>query len=231
MKIRSLLASLILLEFLACSNTHAGNAGDDHLVPFKPSVYDELRPTLYQKLCVTPANYGRMIELPTGPEQTELAVSIYCEETSVSGSTCSVTLTRAGANLDYIMQEQRGRQPLKAVNKVKVVRKDASIPKATAYAVRAAWSRFLRRSKPSPSRPNEPIILHATKTEFWLVTTGKTIKAETPRSPGQSVMKLVTLGRVLVRYCEEPESARVQLAKEIESDAKQLAARTDGDSR
>ena len=223
MKIRSSVFLIILLNLVVCFGVDAGRHADDHLVPFRPSIYDELRPSLYRKLCVTPANYGRMIELPAGPERGEWAVSVYCNEASVTGETCDVTLTRAAANLDYIMQERRGKDPLKVVNKVKVVRKDAPIQKTAAVAVRAAWLEFLRNSKPSPNRPNDPISLDAAKTEFWLVMPdGKVMKAEAPDSPGKSVMALANLGRLLARYCEGAESERAKVSKEIESNAKQL---------
>jgi hypothetical protein len=225
MKIRSSFLLIFLLDSVVCTEVSAGRHADDHLIPFKPSIYDELRPTLYRKLCVTPANYGRMIELPPGPERAEWAVSVSCDEASLTGETCDVTLTRAAANLDYIMQERRGKDPLNAVNKVKVVRKHAPIRKTVAVAVRAAWLRFLRNSKPSPSRPNDPIALHAPKIEFWLVMPdGKAIKAEIPDRPGESVMTLINIGRLLGKYCEEPESQRASLAAQIELDANRIAA-------
>lgn len=225
MKMRSSLLLILLLDSVVCMKLGAGRPTDDHLVPFKPSIYDELRPTLYRKLCVTPANYGRMIELPPGPERTEWAVSVSCDA-SVTGEVCEVTLTRAASNLDYIMQERRGKDPLKAVDKVKVVRKHAPIQKTAAIAVRAAWLRFLRNSKPSPSRPNDPIALHTPKIEFWLpMPGGKAIKAEAPDKPGKSVMTLIALGKRLANYCEQPESQRAGLAAQIELDAGRLGAR------
>lgn len=231
MKIRSSLVPIILLNSLVSIVVAASRHTDDHLVPFKPSVYDDLRPTLYRKLCVTPANYGRMIELPAGPERGEWVVSVYCDEASASSETCEVTLTRAAANLDYIMQERRGKEPLKAVNKVKVTRTQAPIQKTAALAVRAAWLKVLRDSSPSPSRPNDLISLDASKIEFWLVPPdGKVMKAETPDNPGKSVMTLVNIGRMLARYCEGAESGRAKLSKEIESDARQVIANAERDS-
>jgi hypothetical protein len=217
----------VLVLSAVCIKGRTGSETDDHLIPFKPSIYDELRPTLYRKLCVTPANHGRMIELPAGPDRAEWAVSIFCEEGSHASDACQVTLTRAMANLDYIMQQRRDNAPLKAVNEVKVVRKDAPLQKRTAEAVRAAWLRFLRTSKPSPNRPNDPIILHGTKTEFWLLFSGgKAIKAETPDKPGSSVVTLVKVGRALAEYCETPEGQRAELQSKIERDARGLAVGT-----
>lgn len=223
MKLCSTLFLLFLLDSVACIEVGAARHTDDQLVPFKPSIYDELRPTLYRKLCVTPANYGRMIELPPGPERAEWAVSLSCDEASTTAATCDVTLTRAATNLDYIMQEHRGKDPLKAVNKIKVVREHAPLQKTVAIAVRAAWSQFLRNSKPSPSRPNDVIVLHAPKIEFWLVMPGGNVmKAEMPDSPGKSVVALANIGRLLAKYCEGPQSERAKLSKEIESNARQL---------
>jgi hypothetical protein len=223
MRIHSSLALIIFLNSLISIAAGASRHTDDHLIPFKPSVYDDLRPTLYRKLCVTPANSGRLIELPAGPERGEWAVSVYCDEASANTETCDVTLTRAAANLDYIMQERRGKEPLNAVKKIKVIRKDAPIQKTAALAVRAAWLKFLRNSRPSPSRPNDLISLDVSKIEVWLeMPGGKAMKAETPDNPGKSVMAFANIGRLLAKYCEGTESERARLSKEIESNAKQL---------
>jgi hypothetical protein len=223
MRIRSSLVPIILLNSLVSIVVGASRQTDDHLIPFKPSFYDDLRPTLYRKLCVTPANYGRMIELPAGPERGEWVVSVYCDEASASSETCDVTLTRAAANLDYIMQERRGKEPLRAVDKVKVARKHASLQKTVALAVRAAWLKFLRNSRPSPSRPNDPISLDASKIEFWLeMPGGKALKGETPERPSESVTTLIKIGKLLAEYCEESEPHRAGLAVQIELNAKRL---------
>lgn len=223
MGIRSSLPLIILVGLFVSAAVGASRHTDNHLVPFKPSVYDELRPTLYRKLCVTPANYGRMIELPAGPERGEWVVSVHCDETSASSGGCDVTLTRAAANLDYIMQERRGKEPLEAVNKVKVARKQVPIQRTTALAVRAAWLKFLRNSHPSPSRPNDPIWLDTSKIEFWLeMPGGKVMKAETPNEPGESVATLIKVGKLLAQYCEESEPQRAALEVQIERNAKRL---------
>jgi len=222
MRIRNLLLTFSCLHLLLAVDGRAQRT-DDHLIPFKPSVYDELRPFLYKKLCITPANYGRMIELPAGPEHAEWAVSVYCNNSSGSAEVCGVTLTRAASNLDSIMQERRGRNPLQTVGRVRVLRKDARIQKATAVAVRAAWLRFLNNSKPSPSRPNDPVWFDTTKIEFWLeIANGERMKAEIPDAPGNAVMNLVKIGRLLAKYCEGTPLERAGLLNEIRARATDL---------
>jgi hypothetical protein len=216
----------VLLDSVACIELRAKQQGVDHLTPFKPSVYDELRPSLYRKLCVTQATHGRMIELPAGPERGEWAVSLHCSEGSASDQVCFVTLTRATANLDYIMQKYRGKDPLKVVNRVRVVRKDAPIQQSVASAIRSAWLKFLQRVKSSPIRPNDPIPLDAEKIEFWIQNNNRTtLKGEVPDNAGKTVTAFVELGRLLGNYCEVPERQRPDVVAKIELDAKRLVAR------
>ena len=224
MKTRPVLTFLFLLTALtSLVRLQAAPRRVDHLVPFRTSVFDEFRPSLYQKLLVTPGNYGRMIEFVAEPDRGEFAVSVQCEEPSGAGKQCSVTLTKAKQNLGSILEENLGKRPLELVNRVRAIRKDAPITPATASAIRSAWTKMLRHVK--PRREDGSVVFDAERIEFCIgFPNPARLFAEIPERPGKSVVAFVELGRLLAKYCEAPESARASMAKNIERDAKRLAA-------
>ena len=223
MKTFILLISLTLLQLLIVLDTlQGGRRTDDHLVPFRPSAYDQLRPSLYKKLLLTPADCGRMIEFPGGPQPGESAVSIHCDKRPVADEQCYVTLTKASSNLSYMMEENLGKRPLEGIERVRVERRDTVIAKSTALAIRATWTRALGSIK--PRRSDAPIVLDSERIEFWIERPNATpLFGEIPDNPGKSVVALVQLGRMLAKYCEAPETLRASMAENIERDAKRLA--------
>jgi hypothetical protein len=224
MKTRPALSFLLLLTALtSLARLEARPRQQDHLVPFETSVFDEFRPSLYQKLLVTPGNYGRMIEFVDEPDRGEFAVSVQCEERSVAGKHCSVTLTKAKQNLGSIMVDHWGKRPLELINRVRAIRKDAPLGPATALAVRSAWTKMLRHVK--PRREDGSVVVDALRIEFCIGPPNPAqLFAQIPERPGKSVVALVELGRLLAKYSEAPESARASMEKNIERDARRLAA-------
>lgn len=224
MKARPAISFLLLLTALtSLARLEAKPRRVDHLVPFETSVFDEFRPSLYQKLLLTPGNYGRMIEFVDEPDRGEFAVSVQCEERSGAGKQCSVTLTKAKQNLGSILEEHYGKRPLELINRVRAIRKDASIAPATASAIRSAWTKMLRNVK--PRREDGSVVVDALRIEFCLGPPNPAqLFAEIPVRPGKSVGALVELGRLLAKYCEAPESVRASMEQNIERDAKRLAA-------
>ena len=164
----SLIATLLVLEG-ACENCAAKTrptGAHDKLLSFTYAFDAELRPTLEEKLLVTPANYGRMIRMHGPFDVGESAVSVYCAPGDAN-TNCSVTLTQAQANMDYTMEVNRENDPLQKVREVPIVRKDVEIPKTTATAFRDC----LRIMIPEPGDPNHlhPLtISDDDRIEFWL---------------------------------------------------------------
>jgi hypothetical protein len=224
MKTRAALNFLfVLLALTSLARLEARPHPQDHLVPFRTSVFDEFRPSLYQKLLVTPGNYGRMIEFVAEPDRGEFAVSVQCEEPSGAGKQCSVTLTKAKQNLGSILEDHLGKRPLELIDRVRTIRKDAPIAPATASALRSVWTKMIRHVK--PRREDGSVVLDALRIEFCIGPPNPTqLFAEIPERPGKSVVALVELGRLLAKYCEAPDRVRLSMAKNIERDAKRLAA-------
>ena len=190
----------------------------NHLLPFTYSFDRELRPLLEKRLFVTPADHGRMVELPAGPQPGESSIAVYCVS---SANRCYVTRTAAAQNMDYVFAENR-RDPLAAVRRVRIHRNDAEIPRSTASVIQAAWRRMLTATRPigSYARPR----LHAERIEFALVeTSGKLVAAELPDNPGRKVIALVSLGRRVGDYAVAAEAERPRLLDEINVRAQELA--------
>lgn len=225
MKTRSALTFLFLLAALtSLGGLEAAPHPEDHLVPFRTSVFDEFRPSLYRKLLLTPGNCGRMIEFVAGPDRGEFAVSVQCEERSGAANQCSVTLTKAKQNLGSILEENLGKRPLELINRVRAIRKDAPIAPATALAIRSTWTKMLRHVK--PRRVDGSVVVDSERIEFCIGPPNPAqLFAEIPEHPGKSVVAFVELGRLLANYCEVPEKQRAELATKIERDSKRLAAR------
>jgi len=211
------LSAALLVEFV-----DAAPDLEDHLVPFRPSIFDKLRPLLYKKLLVTKGNYGRMVEFVGDPYRGEFAVSVQCDEGTGVEKQCSVTLVKATRNLGALLEENLEKGSLDALEKISVVRRDAPIASSTASAIRSTWIKFLRDIR--RRRPNGSVVMDAERIEFFVGAPTPTRDfGEVPDHYGQSISNLVELGRALARYCEEAESSRVQMAAKIESDAKRLA--------
>ncbi|MFZ1219470.1 MAG: hypothetical protein WAO00_09260 [Chthoniobacterales bacterium] len=195
---------------------------EDHLVPFRPSVYDEIRPSVYKKLFLTQADCGRMLEFPQDRDRGESVVSVYCDKSS-GDEQCHVTLTKAMKNIGYIRDDNLREFPVALIEKVRVLRTDASIPSSTALAIRAAWTKMLHNIK--PRRPDNSVVLDGEKIEFWVAPKdGKSLKGEIPDRPGKPVIAFVRLGRLLAAYCEAPRSARALMIGDIGRQANAVSA-------
>jgi hypothetical protein len=224
MKIFSALGCFLLLfTWTPLTRLEARNP-QNHLVPFRASVFDDFRPSLYKKLLLTPGNYGRMIEFVPGPDRGEFAVSLQCEDTSHPNQ-CSVTLTKLKQNLGSILVEHWGKDSLGLINRVPATRKDAPIHPAAASTVRSTWIKMLHGVK--LRQDDGTVVADSERIEFCIGQPNpRQLFAEIPDNPGESVIALIELGRLLAKYCEAPKSQRTELETKIQRDAKQLSART-----
>lgn len=220
----SIIATLALLLRGACENCLAKTrptADRDKLLSFTYAFDKELRPTLDEKLLVTPGNYGRMIRMHGPFDVGESAVSVYCPEDETN-TNCSVTLTQSQANMDYTMEVNREKDPLQKVREVPIVRKDAEIAKTTATAFRDC----LRIMIPEPGDPNNlhPLtIADDDRIEFWLdEPNAAPRKGERAEHPGKQTRALIHIGDLLARYVEAAPSERAALAKQIQKEASRV---------
>lgn len=198
----------------------------DQLLSFTHAFDTELRPTLEEKLLVTPASYGRMIRMHGGPGVGESAVSVYCTDAEASDAQCHVTLTRAKENLDYNMAEHRGEDnPLQKVREIPIVRKDAEIPKTAATAFRDCL-RIMIPEQGDPHRLHPLTIAHDDRIEFWLdEPNAAPRKGERAEDPGKRTRTLIHIGDLLARYVEAAPSERAPIAKQIEKEAARILSK------
>jgi hypothetical protein len=225
MKDAAKIALILVLVMLGgvCANGLEERQADnqqDRLLVFDHGGFDtDLRPIFDEKLLLTPANYGRMIRMHGGPDVGDSAVSVYCETKGGSDAPCGVSLTKAEGNLDYIMAQHRADDdPFKDVRKVKVVRKEAQIPRSAAIAFRDCLRKLLpvdgdRRSARGEGSDYERV-------EFWLLESdGNLSNGEAPDSRGKRVTTLIQIGDLLARYCEVTQPERAAIAKQVEKEA------------
>lgn len=208
---------------MVATSLNANPPPEDHLVPYRPSVFDELRPLLYKKLLVTSGNYARMVEFVSNPSRGEFAVSVQCDERPGADKQCSVTLTKAASNLGALIEDNLQKRSLQPLEKVHVVRRDAAIDASTALAIRRTWAKFLRDIR--PRRAGGPVVLDGERIEFFF---GHPIPkkefGEVPDRYGESITSLVALGQFLAEYCEASDSMRPRLSAKIQRDAQKLLA-------
>jgi hypothetical protein len=226
MKMNCLFGALSVIAALTSGGICATEAGkpqtpddDDRLLPFTRFFSEDLRPVLEKKLLVTSANYGRMIRMHGPPDVGDSAVSVYCEEGGADATRCQVTLTKAKKNLDYVFAQNREQKdPLRSVNEVQIIRKDADIPKTTATAFRNCLRAMIPEDGDHRLRP--PTISDDDRIEFWLAESNAIPrKGERSEHPGNRIKTLVSIGDLLAQYCETPRRQREVIVKKIEEEA------------
>jgi hypothetical protein len=220
-------ATALLLMLIVVEKAYPGDrtqkaiAEKERLLPFTTWYDPDVRPILEQKLLLTPANYGRMIRMYV-PNVGEYAVSVYSMKSSVPAEKCYVTLTKAQANLDYIMNSHREEpDPLREVRKVKVDRKDAEISRATASQFRRCLSALLPDH--GDHRVDPAVGTGFDRFEFWLEESdGSLRKGEAPIHPNRKIQALIKMGDLLARYCETAESNRQAILSLIQAEADRI---------
>jgi hypothetical protein len=218
----ALIFALVMLGSVYANGLEERQSGNeqDHLLVFDHNGFDtDLRPIFDEKLLLTPANYGRMIRMHGGPDVGDSAVSVYCETKGAPDTPCRVSLTKAEGNLDYIMAQHRAEDdPFKEVRRVKVVLKEAQIPRSTAVAFRDCLRKLLpvegdRRSALPEGSDYERV-------EFWLLESdGNLSNGEAPDSRGKRTITLIQIGDLLARYCDVAQPERAAIAKQIEKES------------
>jgi hypothetical protein len=233
MKFRTFGVGTFIALFLAVGVSEHGFASGKHkrdsdrLLSFTYAFNRELRPTLEKKLLLTPANHGRMIKIPSFPENGESAMSVDCSTLDGKHATCRVTLTRAQSSMENTMVEYWGKaEAIQKVEEIAVVRKDAEIPRTTATAFRDC----LRIMIPEPGDPLELHSLTMTdndRIEFWLEEPNAAPrKGERAERPGERTKTLIRMGDLLARYCEAQQSERPGIAQQIEKEATRILPHT-----
>lgn len=200
-----------------------GSDLNDHLIPPDP-LFQNYRDFLASKLGQTPFSCGRVIVRPAF--EGESSISVYCLPATTTGEKCYVTYTRASDNL---WQRTNALQNADSGNSVKIRRIDAEISATTAQSIRAAFSRILAMARSHKTREDEMrrLTSDATYSDFSLEEpTGSQLSAELDVSlvtQGAQITKLLTLSRLLVKYCKANRKDRPHVERAIQRTATQLA--------
>ncbi len=215
-----LCTTLVLLSSRLIANAQPGATGpSDHLIPPSAEIDTAYRSLLSQKLFVTPANYARIVVMPSSAAG-ERAIALYSETQATGEKNVLLTCTKADKNLWYSTSQSnpnRGNE-----RPVEITRKDAPFPKSTAVAVSQALHEMLARTKPLERESR--IVLDGTDVEFEVPTDARTpIRGLlTPYAQGVLTAALQQLTKQLSNYCDAEPAERERVAREIEAEANRL---------
>jgi hypothetical protein len=222
----SRLVLLALVALHACTHFSVATVADDHLVPVDPdrgAGVPDYGALLQKKLFVTPANYGRVLVLPSAASLGEYALSLY---STASKNVHNITYTKAARNLWY-QRSLRGSlslrdDPYSSQEPIRITRIDAVLPPSTALAIRAAWTEALRGT--APHSRGGPIVVDGADFEFSLVDRGKTATGVIMPGmrEGKSMSQLIAVTELLETYCKAGPNQRAHIALQIEKRANDL---------
>ena len=212
----ALLVSVWLTERTCHGQTHL-NTGEDHLIsPVDEEIsYKEF---LKKKLFVTPADYGRILIMPSGVEG-ETSVALYSEKSRDGSVEFKITCTKAAANLWYATSEsnpKRSQNP--AIN---VARCDTTIPQKTMEAVRDALMAEIKQRHPLGG--HGAVYVDGTEIEFSVPQNNGDVAIGilAPTTKGPKMTQLTKLAKALADYCMDPKH-RAKAITEIETIASSL---------
>src|SRR5438105_11353243 len=129
----------------ALAAARAGSEYNDHLVPIDGIIEPAYQTLLSQRLFITPANFVRVVILPSAASKGEVAISIYSEPTKGEDNVF-ITCTRATKNLWYAASYQSGVPS--NTSSVEITRFDASVSKTAATSIIRGVRRMLDQCKP-----------------------------------------------------------------------------------
>lgn len=184
----------------------------DCLWPVDLNFDKEYRQRLEAKLCVTPADCGRIVEMPSFSGDGVAAVYSRPLASPDGRLEYYVTCTRS------VLVSDAGADP----EKWEVRRLDAAVPEAAAVAVKKALLTLLRIPCPKATE-NLSISVDETMFEVAVLEPNKPpLYGALPDEPGKNAKALVLLGSKLFSYCEAAPEERPHIAKGIQIEAEEL---------
>jgi hypothetical protein len=191
----------------------------DHLVPMDSHVEPAYIQLLSRTLFLSDADYARILVMPS-TDEGECAIAIYSMQTQSTAGEASVTCTRATRNLWNLLLESQ--QTKAALPTVPVARTDAPIPISAAVAISKAVENMILASRP----PNHTLeVLDGTDIRFSIERKGvpplEGLLA--PYARGPATETLHRIARLLINYCHSGPVERQRMAKELKTEATQLA--------
>lgn len=211
---RDRLTILLLVAVLVFGKSSFAAASEetDHLSPTNTREYQSYRKLIHDRLEITPADCGRAVLLP--PFKAEGSTSVYKRS---SDGKYFVTDLQASRSL---WDASDGGHNLQATSDVRVIRRDAEMPKETALLVQRVWIIAISKAKPLRRSPNV-VATDATFAEFSVDNRGKTLRASLDFSlsyPGRMTGRLVDIWNKLYEYSRASKLKRKTLLDEIDAE-------------
>jgi hypothetical protein len=212
---------LSLLGFAALGvSTHPVGATDklDLLVPIngiiKPAFLGLLRRNLY----LTPAEYTRIVILPSTGSLGETVYSLRSDKENGNGAI--LTRTHAQTNLWAEASDANGRLTIEP--QAKILRSDISVPKSLAISISSTIGKMIEARRDWTG--TGPIIVDGTDFLFTIERAGRQHQAVLMAgSTGKRAKTLIRLLEALDRYCKANSRDRSRFLSAVEIEAKLLA--------
>lgn len=172
------------------------------------------REVIQRKLCLTPADIARFIQLP-GATNPETVVSVY--RVDGHNDRYKVTCTQSSSSLWETVQHPGG-PTAKSASRIKVIRCDAELPAYLAQSIHQIWLKMLADVTPE-SIPHGVVYLDGTTEIFTAVKANKKGELE-GRAPydypkNGKVSALISLAFSLQAYCDPPPEGRDAVSAEL----------------
>jgi hypothetical protein len=199
----------------------ASVAESDHLIPVGEIIAADYYALVQRKLFVSPADFGRVLDLPPGGN--EVVVAIYTVR-SRGEENVRITHTRCDKVLWEVGSDSQGhfvKDPSVSVKRI-----DAPFPKQLALTVSRALERALAERRPRPPpRATDRVIVDGRLVEFSVPAGERhtTRGLLTPDARGKKAKRLHHLTDLLERYCQAPATERTAIGQQIASEAAKIA--------
>jgi hypothetical protein len=174
---------------------------------------------LARKLYLTPANYARIVVVPSGTSSGEVAMSLYSND----GEEGAVRLTTTRGERDLWTAASELDPLLRKEPRIEILRRDVRFPKELAIAIRATLKHLIKQSR-EPTGSNRMVVdgTHI----LYMVDEGANQRLQArlaPESVGPTTNALRDLTNALQQYDTATLPSRVLLEARIQSELKRLA--------
>lgn len=211
-------AANVVALLLVFAHMLRGSMENDHLNPVHPKLEREYEDLLADFLFKTPANYARVVSLPSAASLGECAISIHSEGKDNEGTV--ITCTTTEKNIWYAASELN--RNLSQRPQLKVQRKDIRFPRSLAKLISFRLRKTIAHRAPIVGTKRIPV--DGTDILFSVPDgRGRELSALLDQvTEGKMSSSLRRLQKLLRQYCEVEPSGRSRLEKEIASEARRV---------
>lgn len=211
-------AANVVALLLVFAHILRGSTENDHLNPVHPKLEPAYEKLLTEFLFKTPANYARIVWLPSAASVGECAISIRSDGKDDDGTV--ITCTTAERNIWYAASELN--HDLSQRPRLKVQTKDTRFPRSLAELISFRLRKTMSHRAPIVRTKHIPV--DGTDILFS-VPDGRARELSAlldQVAEGKVSSSLRRLQKLLRQYCEVEPSGRSRLETEIASEARRL---------